>query len=342
MEKSQKLNETAAGRNLLEVRGLKTFFTLNQTGNLIFSKPNILKAVDDIDLTIENGTTLGLVGESGSGKSTVARSILQLVRPTAGEVLFEGHNLCQLKAKSLRPLRKRMQIIFQDPYASLDPRQTIGFTVGEPLLLHKLCSKREFRERVRSLLELVGLDPDLENRYPHEFSGGQRQRVGIARSLATNPDFIVADEPISSLDVSIQAQILNLLNELQKRLHLTYLFISHDLRAVRYLSDQVAVMYLGKVVEIGPTQQLFEHPSHPYTRLLLESAPVARWQTEAIEREKKAIKGELAGSGKPLVGCPFAARCPQVMERCRKETPFLETVEYESDHKAACFLVSKV
>ena len=332
-------NSFAENRSLVEVRGLKTYFTVNRPDKTIFNKRTVFKAVDGIDLTIPRGTTLGLVGESGSGKSTVARSILQLVKPSAGEVLFEGKDLCQMKPESLRPLRKKMQIIFQDPYASLDPRQTIGFTVGEPLLLHKLCSKREFRERVRGLLELVGLNSDLENRYPHEFSGGQRQRVGIARSLATNPDFIIADEPISSLDVSIQAQILNLLNDLQKRLHLTYLFISHDLRAVRYLSDQVAVMYLGKVVEIGPTRQLFENPSHPYTRLLLESVPVARWQTENIEKE--TIKGELTGMSKPLSGCPFAPRCPHVMERCRNETPFLEAVKAEEGHKAACFLVNK-
>lgn len=327
----------AGNKNLVEVLGLQTFFKVNQPGNSIFKKPTFLKAVDNVDLTIPLGTTLGLVGESGSGKSTVARSILQLVKPTAGKVLFDGKDLCKLKSQTLRPLRKRMQIIFQDPYASLDPRQTIGFTVGEPLLLHNLCSKREFRERVRSLLELVGLNPDLENRYPHEFSGGQRQRVGIARSLATNPDFIVADEPISSLDVSIQAQILNLLNDLQKRLQLTYLFISHDLRAVRYLSDQVAVMYLGKVVEIAPTRQLFEKPAHPYTQLLLQSVPVARW--ESVHVEKEAIKGEVAGTSKPLVGCPFALRCPHVMDRCRNETPLLEPVKSEVGHKAACFLI---
>ena len=326
---------------LLEVRGLKTYFPLGQRHALPGQKQPVLKAVDGVDLTIYRGKILGLVGESGSGKSTVARSILQLVKPTAGEVLFEGQDVCQLTPQQLRPLRQRMQIIFQDPYASLDPRQTIGFTVGEPLLLHHVYKKSQIRPRVRDLLSIVGLNPDFENRYPHEFSGGQRQRVGIARALATHPSFIAADEPISALDISIQAQILNLLADLQKEFHLTCLFISHDLRAVRYLSDEVAVMYLGKVVETAPTEQIFEQPRHPYTQLLLQSVPVARWQKSSAPLPKVAESAYVsAASAVPGRGCVFSSRCPYVMERCRAETPLLQPIKARGQ-QVACFLQSE-
>lgn len=326
---------------LLRVRGLKTYFSLGQKHGLPGPKPQVLKAVDGVDLVIQRGKTLGLVGESGSGKSTVARSILQLVKPTAGEVLFEGQDMCQLTPRQLRPFRRRMQIIFQDPYASLDPRQTIGFTVGEPLLLHHVYEKNQVRQRVRDLLSIVGLNPDFENRYPHEFSGGQRQRVGIARALATHPTFIAADEPISALDISIQAQILNLLADLQKEFHLTCLFISHDLRAVRYLSDEVAVMYLGKVVETAPTEQIFEQPRHPYTQLLLQSVPVARWQKSEGTLPKVAESGSAgAASAVPARGCVFSSRCPYVMDRCRVETPMLLPLKARGQQQVACFLQS--
>src|SRR5579859_3691279 len=327
---------------LIQVRGLKTYFPLGQRNALPGQKKPVLKAVDGVDLTIQRGKTLGLVGESGSGKSTVARSILQLVKPTSGEVLFEGQDVCQLTPRQLRPLRQRMQIIFQDPYASLDPRQTIGFTVGEPLLLHHVYEKSQVRPRVRDLLSIVGLNPDFENRYPHEFSGGQRQRVGIARALATHPTFIAADEPISALDISIQAQILNLLADLQKEFHLTCLFISHDLRAVRYLSDEVAVMYLGKVVETAPTEQIFVQPRHPYTQLLLQSVPVARWQQPESALPKVAESGSAgAALAVSAQGCVFSSRCPYVMDRCRVETPVLYPVKGQRQQQVACFLQSQ-
>ncbi len=331
-------NQNEIQVDFLQVRGLKTYFSTKQSTSLFGQQRTTVKAVDDVSFTIPRGTTLGLVGESGSGKSTVARSVLQLIKATAGEVIFEGSNLCQLKPAALRPLRQRMQIIFQDPYASLDPRQTVGFTIAEPLILHKICERKQQRQRVRELLEMVGLNPDFENRYPYEFSGGQRQRVGIARALATNPDFVVADEPISALDISIQAQILNLLRDLQTRLHLTYLFISHDLRAVRYLSDEVAVMYLGKIVEIAPTAQIFEQPRHPYTQGLLQSVPVARWQKS--DAQKKAVEGEVPGLAAHPTGCAFASRCPHVMDRCKIEVPQLKPIGgANTAQKAACFLV---
>lgn len=331
--------QTTHQADFLQVCGLKTYFSTKQSTSLFSQQQTIVKAVDGIDFTIARGTTLGLVGESGSGKSTVARSVLQLVKPTAGKVNFEGNNLGQLQPKTLRSLRRRMQIIFQDPYASLDPRQTIGFTIAEPLILHNICERKQRQQRVRELLEMVGLNPDFENRYPHEFSGGQRQRVGIARALATNPDFVIADEPISALDISIQAQILNLLRDLQIRLHLTYLFISHDLRAVRYLSDEVAVMYLGKIVEIAPTSLIFALPRHPYTQQLLQSVPVARWQKSNTQHH--VVNNEVAGVAVHPKGCAFASRCPHVMDRCKEEVPQLKPVGDGENtvQKAACFLV---
>jgi oligopeptide transport system ATP-binding protein len=318
---------------LLSVRNLCTYFPGPPRG-LPWQGRAIVRAVDGVQFDIPNGRTLGLVGESGCGKSTVARSVLQLVRPTAGQVLFEGNDLCKMKDQALAPFRRRMQIIFQDPYASLDPRCTIGFTVGEGLMIHKLASQSELRQRVAELLMMVGLNPAFENRYPHEFSGGQRQRVGIARALATNPSFIIGDEPISALDVSIQAQVINLLRDLRDRLRLTMLFISHDLRAVRYLSDEVAVMYLGKIAEIAPTDTLFERPVHPYTQALLLSVPKPRWSggKKAVE-----IQGEVPSPLNPPVGCYFSTRCPSAMPRCREARPAL--MECEPGHKVACFLV---
>jgi oligopeptide transport system ATP-binding protein len=321
---------------VMSVRGLKTYFPGPPKGVWPWSGRLTVKAVDEVSLDIRRGQTLGLVGESGCGKTTVGRSLLQLVRPTAGEVKFEGQDLCQLTNKELYPLRQRMQIIFQDPYASLDSRCTIGFTISEGLLIHKLLPQNEVRDRVAELMVTVGLNPTFENRYPHEFSGGQRQRVGIARALATNPTFIVGDEPISALDVSIQAQIINLLRTLRDKLHLTMLFISHDLRAVRYLSDHVAVMYLGKIVEMAETDALYAAPQHPYTQALLGSIPQPSWssaQTQPIE-----LTGDVPSPINPPAGCYFSTRCPHVMARCREAAPAL--TEVAPGHKAACFLHS--
>ena len=317
---------------LLSVRGLKMHFPGPKLGPWPWQGRAVVRAVDGIDLDIRHGETLGLVGESGCGKSTTARAILQLYRPTAGQVLYKGVDLCQIKPKDLRAIRPKIQIIFQDPYASLDPRRSIGYTVGEPLLLTGVQDDKERRERVAQLLSLVGLNPSFENRYPHEFSGGQRQRIGIARALATNPEFVVADEPISSLDVSIQAQVINLLRNLRARLDLSYLFISHDLRVVRYISDDVAVMYLGKVVEIAPTDELFEHPLHPYTRALLASAPRPAWEQVGVKRIK--LEGEVPSPINPPPGCRFAPRCREARPDCREgEVPL---VELAPGHRVAC------
>jgi oligopeptide transport system ATP-binding protein len=334
MTSTTQATTTTTADAMLSVRKLCTYFPGPARG-LPWQGRATVRAVDGVSFDISQGCTLGLVGESGCGKSTVARSVLQLVRPTRGEVLFEGTNLCKMKDNELVPVRRLMQIIFQDPYASLDPRCTVGFTVGEGLLIHKLVEAKELRQRVADLLILVGLNPAFENRYPHEFSGGQRQRVGIARALATNPTFIVGDEPISALDVSIQAQIINLLRDLRDRLHLTMLFISHDLRAVRYLSDEVAVMYLGKIVEIAPTDSIFNSPLHPYTQALLQSVPKPRWSGSSTMVE---IKGEVPSPLNPPSGCYFSTRCPHVMPRCQETQPAL--VEAQVGHKVACFLVS--
>ncbi len=325
-------NDAVAVQPLLRVQRLRTWFPGPHLGTWPWQGRTSIKAVDGVDFEIAKGKTLGLVGESGCGKSTVARSILHLVRPTAGEVFFEGQDLGTLSRKMLKTTRQRMQIIFQDPYASLDPRCTIGFTIGEGLLIHKLVEPREVHDRVAEIMTLVGLNPGFANRYPHEFSGGQRQRVGIARALATNPVFVIGDEPISALDVSIQAQIINLLSDLKDRLNLTLLFISHDLRAVRYLSDDVAVMYLGKVAEIAPTDALYSTPLHPYTQVLLNSIPSMR----RTSGRAASPSGEIPSPLHPPTGCYFSTRCPHVMPRCKVERPAL--VEVEPRHKVACFL----
>ena len=321
---------------LVEVRGLKKYFPVY--GGL-FSRHIMgwVKAVDDVSFSIGCWETLGLVGESGCGKTTAARCILQLDRPTEGKVLFEGRDLTQMRDAELRPLRRRMQIVFQDPYGSLNPRMTIGQIIGEPIRVHRIVRNgRECQDRVAELLRVVGLNPVMADRYPHELSGGQRQRVGIARALALEPKFIVCDEPISALDVSIQAQIINLLEELQGRFGLTYLFIAHDLSVVRHISDRIAVMYLGKVVEIADRQELYDNPLHPYTKALLSAVPIPDPQVEA-KRERVVLRGEVPSSLNPPAGCVFHPRCPIAIDECSKVVPQMK--EVTPDHWAACIRV---
>ncbi len=318
---------------LLEVRNLKKYFPIKK--GLFKKTTGYVYAVDDISFDLHKGRTLGLVGESGCGKSTTGRAILQLQPPTAGEVLYEGENLAVLSQKQMRPNRRKMQIIFQDPYASLNPRLTVEEIVSEPIIVHKLLPKDQIEDRVAELLGLVGLDSELMNRYPHEFSGGQRQRVSIARALALNPDLIVCDEPISALDVSIQAQVLNLLIRLQKELDLTYLFIAHDLSMVHYVSDDMAVMYLGTIVEKGTSEQLYKDPMHPYTRALLSAEPKANPRLEK-ERHRIILKGELPSPINPPSGCRFRTRCPQAMDICKEIRPELQSIGDE--RMVACHL----
>ena len=314
---------------LLEVTGLKLHFpTLKGT----------VRAVDGIDLRLAAGETLGLVGESGCGKSTTARGISGLIRPTAGSVRFEGRELTELSHTELRSTRKDLQMVFQDPYASLDPRMTVLDIIGEPIRNFGLARGKGIRARVRALLEKVGLDPDFEVRYPHEFSGGQRQRIGVARALAVEPSLILCDEPVSALDVSIQAQIVNLLEDLQNDLGLAYLFISHDLSVVRHVSDRIAVMYLGRIVEAAPAARLYDEPLHPYTEALLSAVPIPDPEVET-KRKRIVLTGDIPSPTQTIVGCPFAARCGQVFDRCRAEAPAL--VEYAPGHEAACFLHEK-
>jgi oligopeptide transport system ATP-binding protein len=323
-----------AAEPLLEVRGLRTYFPIS-AGVLQRTVAHV-RAVDGVDLTIRQGETLGLVGESGCGKSTLGRSILRLVEPTAGEVLFKGQELTRLSGSEMRRMRREMAMIFQDPFASLDPRQTVGEIVGEPLDIHGLASNRRQRQdRIQELLHVVGLNPNFANRYPHEFSGGQRQRIGIARALAVDPSFIVCDEPISALDVSIQAQIINLLERLQDQFNLTYLFIAHDLSVVKHISDRIAVMYLGKVVEISGANELYRRPKHPYTASLLSAIPIP---DPRIERDRRRIilTGDVPSPVNPPSGCRFRTRCFKAQPRCAESEPPLDTVKLDG-HEAACF-----
>ncbi|MEM8885421.1 MAG: oligopeptide/dipeptide ABC transporter ATP-binding protein [Planctomycetota bacterium] len=311
---------------LLEVHDLKLHFP---------TPKGTVRAVDGVDLHLAKGETLGLVGESGCGKSTTARGITGLVPPTAGSVVFEGNEMTTMDHGELRATRKHLQMVFQDPYASLDPRMTVLDIVGEPIRNFGLARGKAVRERVRALLERVGLDPDFEVRYPHEFSGGQRQRIGVARALAVEPTLILCDEPVSALDVSIQAQIVNLLEDLQNELGLGYLFISHDLSVVRHVSDRIAVMYLGRIVETAPSRELYDKPLHPYTEALLSAVPIPDPEIET-RRERIVLTGDLPSPTDTITGCPFAARCPKVFDRCREEAPALK--EHAPGHEAACFL----
>ena len=324
---------------LLRVHDLKMHFPITR-GIILQKRVGSIKAVDGISFDLMRGETLGLVGESGCGKSTTGRAILQLYEPTAGEVIFEGQDLTKINSGDLRRMRRRMQMIFQDPYASLNPRMTVGSIVGEPLEVHKIGgSRREQQQRVQELLEIVGLNPYFINRYPHEFSGGQRQRIGVARALAVNPSFIVCDEPISALDVSIQAQVINLLEDLQNELGLTYLFIAHDLSVVRHISDRIAVMYLGKIVELADREVLYENPLHPYTQALLSAVPIPDPQIEK-KRQRIILEGDVPSPADPPTGCNFNTRCPQVMDICHQYEPSFTDVG--DGHYVACFLNDQV
>jgi oligopeptide transport system ATP-binding protein len=322
-------------KSLVRVDNLKKYFPITR-GIVVQRHVGDIKAVDGISFDIREGETLGLVGESGCGKSTTGRTVLQLYRPTEGTVYFEGENLIEMKGEQLRRQRRKMQMIFQDPYASLNPRMTVGNIVGEPLEVHNVASGRERQDRVQELLQLVGLNPYFVNRYPHEFSGGQRQRIGVARALALNPSFIVCDEPISALDVSIQAQVVNLLEDLQQDLGLTYLFIAHDLSMVRHISDRVAVMYLGKIVELTDRDNLYSNPQHPYTEALLSAVPIPDPDVEE-KRRRIILQGDVPSPANPPVGCNFNTRCPKVMQVCYDEDP--EFKEIAPDHWCACHLV---
>jgi peptide/nickel transport system ATP-binding protein len=324
---------------LVELDHLRVWFPI-KSGLLLDRHVGDIRAVDDVSLTIRRGETVGLVGESGCGKSTVGRTILRLYKPTAGRIVFDGRDISNLGEAALRPLRRRMQMVFQDPFSSLNPRHSVGRIVGEPLQTHGLASRRETATRVRELLQTVGLPVDAAGRYPHEFSGGQRQRIGVARALALNPDFVVADEPVSALDVSIQAQIINLLENLQEEFDLTYLFIAHDLAVVRHISDRIAVMYLGWIVEVSPAVELYEHPLHPYTISLLSAVPIP---DPVVERRRESIllAGDLPSPANPPKACRFHTRCPYVQPtRCRDEVPPLRTLA--SGHQVACHWAEKI
>lgn len=316
---------------LLRVENLKKYFPI--TGGLLGRKVGTVRAVDGVSFDIKQGETLGLVGESGCGKSTTGRAILQLLKPTSGNVFLENIDLTNISAEKLRQLRPKMQMIFQDPYTSLNPRHSVGKIIAEPLVIHGVMSDQQLKNRVAQLLELVGMNPNFARRYPHEFSGGQRQRIGIARALSLNPSFIVCDEPISSLDVSIQAQVVNLLKDLQEQLGLTYLFIAHDLSMVKHISHRIAVMYLGKIVELTGSNSIFDNPLHPYTQSLISAAPIPDPQVER-KRHRIILEGEVPSPAKRPKGCVFNTRCPQATDICFDATP--EYREVQPEHFVAC------
>ncbi|HEX5322675.1 MAG TPA: ABC transporter ATP-binding protein [Capsulimonadaceae bacterium] len=330
--------------SLLEVRGLKKYYPLSKPNGFTSSR-ELVRAVDGVDLTVEKGETLGLVGESGCGKTTLGRCVLRLVEPTEGSVVFAGDNILTLSSSKMRQMRRRMQIVFQDPFASLDPRWRIGDIIGEALQVHGIVPLAERRSEVGRLLTSVGLAPEIANRFPHEFSGGQRQRIGIARSLAVRPEFLVADEAVSALDVSVRAQILNLLNEIQQRTQIGMLFIGHDLGVVRQVSHRVAVMYLGRIVEEGPAEALFENPRHPYTRALLMAIPsiegVGQNAARRLAQSSNLNQSSALEEDKPSLsdipsGCRFRTRCPYAQEICREKEPPLSPLSEENEHRSAC------
>jgi peptide/nickel transport system ATP-binding protein len=336
------VSETRAANGsgpLVELERLRVWFPI-KSGVVLDRHVGDIRAVDDVTLTIRRGETLGLVGESGCGKSTIGRAILRLYRPTSGRIVFDGRDISTLGESELRPLRRRMQMVFQDPFASLNPRHSVGRIVGEPLRTHGLAGRRDVSGRVRELLGTVGLPADAATRYPHEFSGGQRQRIGLARALAVNPDFVVADEPVSALDVSIQAQIINLLERLQEEFDLTYLFIAHDLAVVRHISDRIAVMYLGQIMELSPADDLYDNPLHPYTISLLSAIPIPDPEVERT-RTSILLQGDLPSPANPPPACRFHTRCPYVQPtRCREEAPPLRRLE--SGHEVACHWAEEI
>jgi peptide/nickel transport system ATP-binding protein len=323
---------------LVEVDDVRVWFPI-KSGILLDRHVGDVKAVDGVSLTVERGETLGLVGESGCGKSTLGRTILRLYEPTTGRIVFDGTDITGLSESELRPLRERMQMVFQDPFASLNPRHSVGRMIAEPLRTHRVTGRAETESRVRELLNVVGMPPDAASRYPHEFSGGQRQRIGLARALALNPDFIVCDEPVSALDVSIQAQIVNLLEALQREFGLTYLFIAHDLAVVRHISDRIAVMYVGKIVEVAPADDLYDNPLHPYTITLLSAIPIP---DPEVERNRRAIRveGDVPSPANPPQACRFHTRCPFVQpNRCADEEPLLRELD---GHLVACHYAERI
>ncbi len=326
-----------SSENILEVKNVKKYFPIRK--GLLLREVGQVKAVDDVSFNVKKGETLGLVGESGCGKSTLGRTLIRLYEPTAGEIRFKNEDFLNVKGSQLRKMRKDMQMIFQDPYASLDPRMTVGQILLQPFEIHNVFNQSEREARAKELLEIVGLKASHFNRYPHEFSGGQRQRISIARAVALNPSLIIADEPVSALDVSIQAQVLNLMKDLQEKLKLTYVFISHDLSVIEHLCDRIAVMYLGKIVEIATRDELFPNPQHPYTQALIGAIPRVG---AGKKKMKKSLEGEVPSPINPPKGCPFHTRCSQKMDKCSQELPTLKN--YKSDqpqHQTACWLLEK-
>lgn len=322
-------------KTILKVDHLKTYFDVTKGA---FAKKQIVKAVDDVSFEVKENETFGLVGESGCGKSTLGRTIVKLYDPTAGEIEFDGQDIAKLKGKELKAYRKNMQMIFQDPYASLNPRMTVGEMIMEPMKIHHIYkTDAECEQRAKELLDIVSLKPDHIRRYPAEFSGGQRQRIGIARALAVNPKFIVCDEPISALDASIQAQVINLLKHIQKEMGISYIFIAHDLGMVKHISDRIGVMYLGHMVECGPSDDVYHRPLHPYTQALLSAIPIPDPDV-AKAKQRIILEGEIPSPINPPAGCPFASRCPRATERCKQETP--QSIQV-GNRSVACFLYEK-
>ncbi len=331
--------KAVASDTLVDVRDLKMYFPLTR-GIVLQRVVGYVRAVDGVSFSIERGKTLGLVGESGSGKTTIGRTIVRLYKPTGGQIMFGDVNLAALNGEPLRQMRQRVQMIFQDPFASLNPRFTIGSLIAEPMHIYKVASHKEIRDRTSELLRVVGLRAEYIDRYPHEFSGGQRQRIAVARALAINPEFVIADEPVSALDVSIRAQVLNLLQNLQERFNLTYLFVSHDLSVVRHVADRIAVMYLGKIVELSDRDELYRAPQHPYTRALLSAVPIPDPQIEK-HRQRVILSGDLPSPIKLPSGCRFHTRCPMAQDICREVEPVFEAKEGR-EHYAACHFSEKV